>query len=163
MEGSKSQDDKQQEYTASQLITQIQEESKSAGLDKTDPVAFLEREIKIKFDAETRDQLNQSVSDVASYKDKVSKLLETLKKKYEGNYKVQRAIDNLIPLYDAHDFWDSQPVPKAYDSVDSTFFDKQIDVVKTVSEIRNEPYNLPAGFYWSDVDISKREEAEEVY
>jgi hypothetical protein len=67
--------------------------------------------------------LNNSVSDYASYKDKVSKLLETMRKKYEGNYKVIKAIDNLVPLYDAHDFWDSQPVPKAYENYDETKFD----------------------------------------
>ena len=115
------------------MITQIQEDSKiGVGLDKTDPIAFLERELDVKLDADTKDQLNQSVADVASYKEKVSKLLETLRKKYEGKYKVIKAIDNLIPLYDAHDFWDSQPVPKAYDSVDASSFDKAIDIDKTV-------------------------------
>ena len=51
--------------------------------------------------------MSQSVSDVVSYKEKVSKLLDKLRKKYEGNYKMIKAIDNLIPLYDSHDFWDS--------------------------------------------------------
>jgi glycylpeptide N-tetradecanoyltransferase len=42
-------------------------------------------------------------------------------------------------------------------------FDKQIDVEKTVEDVRQTPYNLPQGFYWADVDISNRDEAEEVY
>ena len=121
MESSQKSSDEPNQYTPSQLLTQLQihEESKSgSSLEKTDPVGFLERELKFKFTAEEREQLSQSVSDVVSYKEKVSKLLEKLRKKYEGNYKMIKAIDNMIPLYDSHDFWDSQPVPKAYEVVD---------------------------------------------
>lgn len=51
-------------------------------------------------------------------------MLEYLKKtKYSENRKVLRSIDNVEPLYDIHDFWDTQPVPKAYDKVDETMFD----------------------------------------
>jgi hypothetical protein len=87
----------------------------------------------------------------------VKKLLETLRAKNEGKYKLLKQIDHLIPLYDAHDFWDSQPVPKAYDKVDMTSMDKPIDKIKTVDEVKKEPYNLPAGFVWDDVDISNSE------
>ncbi len=54
-------------------------------------------------------------------------LLDKLRAQNEGNYKLIKKIDNLIPLYDAHDFWDSQPVPKAYDVADSSLMDKPID------------------------------------
>lgn len=92
-----------------------------------------------------------------SYKEKVKKLLETLRDKHQGNYKVLKKIDHLYPLYDAHDFWDSQPVPKAYEVFDSALIDKPIDKEKTVEEVKQDPYNLPAGFTWSDVDITNRE------
>jgi glycylpeptide N-tetradecanoyltransferase len=62
-----------------------------------------------------------------------------------------------------HDFWDSQPVPKAYDKVDENMFDKPIDVPKTVADVKQEPYTLPAGYYWSDVDINDDAQAKEVY
>ena len=58
MEQSQKSSDEPNQYTASQLLTQLQihEESKSASsLEKTDPVAFLERELKIKFTAEERE------------------------------------------------------------------------------------------------------------
>ena len=80
--------------------------------------------------------MRQSVANVDSYKEKVKKLLETLREKHTGNYKVLKRIDHLIPLYDAHDFWDSQPVPKAYDVIDNSQYDKQIDKEKTVAEVK---------------------------
>jgi glycylpeptide N-tetradecanoyltransferase len=67
------------------------------------------------------------------------------------------------PLYDIHDFWDSQPVPKAYDTVDPAMYDKPIDVEKTVTDVKPEPYVLPPGYYWSDVDINDPVQADEVY
>lgn len=41
--------------------------------------------------------------------------------------------------------------------------DKPIDKIKTVEEVKKDPYNLPPGFVWADVDINDREEAKEVY
>ena len=42
-------------------------------------------------------------------------------------------------------------------------YDKPIDAEKTVADVRPEPYTLPTGYYWADVDISDRVQAEEVY
>jgi hypothetical protein len=39
-------------------------------------------------------------------------MLEIAKEHYQGNYKVCKTIDKVEPLYDIHEFWDSQPVPK---------------------------------------------------
>ena len=66
-------------------------------------------------------------------------------------------------MYDAHDFWDSQPVPKAYEKIDASRYDHPIDAEKKVSDVRPIPFNLPQGFVWSDVDVSDREQAKEVY
>jgi hypothetical protein len=90
-------------------------------------------------------------------------MLTVLREKYKGNYKVLKIIDNLEPLYDAHDFWDSQPVPKAYEIVDETKFDQQIDNPKTIADVKADAYTLPQGFYWADVDIMDRGQADEVY
>ena len=90
-------------------------------------------------------------------------MLKILKDKYKNNYKVLKHIDHLEPLYDVHDFWDSQPVPKAYETIDESMFDKPIDKEKTVAEVKPEPYNLPPGYHWDNVDISDRKQAEEVY
>jgi hypothetical protein len=72
-----------------------------------DPIAFVEQELRIKIDADTKTQLRKDIETEATYQDKVKKLLELLRTKYEGNYKIIKHIDNLIPLYDSHDFWDS--------------------------------------------------------
>jgi glycylpeptide N-tetradecanoyltransferase len=91
-------------------------------------------------------------------------MLDYLKKtKYGENRKVLRNIDNVEPLYDIHEFWDSQPVPKAYEKIDESMYDQQIDQLKTVAEVRPEPYTLPAGYCWAIIDINNRVEAQEVY
>ena len=41
--------------------------------------------------------------------------------------------------------------------------DKPIDVEKSVSDVKDTPYNLPPGFYWDNIDITKNEQAQEVY
>lgn len=57
MESSKKQEDDQQPFT-SNLITQIQEEFKiSDNTDTADPIAFLERELKIRIPADTKEEL----------------------------------------------------------------------------------------------------------
>uniref|UniRef100_K3X2Q7 Glycylpeptide N-tetradecanoyltransferase n=1 Tax=Globisporangium ultimum (strain ATCC 200006 / CBS 805.95 / DAOM BR144) TaxID=431595 RepID=K3X2Q7_GLOUD len=57
-------------------------------------------------------------------------------------------------------FWKTQPVPKINE------FPREhgaIDAPKTVADVRSEPYAMPAGFAWSDIDFTKPEEAQEVY
>lgn len=159
---------KQQEEEKSTLISTITttDESRLAQLsldEQADPLAFVAHELRIKFDQDTRDSLRKEIEGEANYQDKVKKLLDILRTKHDGNYKVLKQIDKLVPLYDAHDFWDSQPVPKAYEKIDESLFDQAIDVVKTVADVKQVPFNLPQGYYWADVDISKREEAQEVY
>lgn len=66
-------------------------------------------------------------------------------------------------MYDTHDFWDSQPVPKSTDTVLDNDYDKAIDEVKKVEDIREEPLEIPAPFYWSNVNIEDDTECKEVY
>lgn len=47
----------------------------------------------------------------------------------------KKNLDKIAPLYDTHDFWDSQPVPKETDQVDESAFNNQIDTPKTVDDI----------------------------
>jgi glycylpeptide N-tetradecanoyltransferase len=42
-------------------------------------------------------------------------------------------------------------------------YDRQIDVEKTVADVKDTPYNLPQGFEWADIDINDRTQADEVY
>jgi|GEM_PF-2635666 len=58
-----------------------------------------------------------------------------------------------------HKFWDTQPVPKG--EVEKNV--GPLDEVKTVAEVRQEPYGLPAGFQWSTLNIDDTNELTEVY
>ncbi|PRP88849.1 glycylpeptide N-tetradecanoyltransferase 2 [Planoprotostelium fungivorum] len=59
-----------------------------------------------------------------------------------------------------HDFWDTQPVLHRGETAEEV---GPIDAIKTVDEVRKEPYNLPAGFEWAETDISLPETMDEVY
>lgn len=61
-------------------------------------------------------------------------------------------------LYDKHDFWDTQPVPKVMSGSEEGEIEKGIP-----DEVRKEPYDLPAGFEWSDVDFEDPAQLHEVY
>ena len=73
------------------------------------------------------------------------------------NYRGQRELDRIAPLYDTHDFWQSQPVPKANEQVSLDKYDKSIDVDKKVSDIQAEPLDIPEGFHWSIINIEDEE------
>lgn len=141
------------QLTESQLLVQQQ-----------DPIVAVEKALGVRLDSDTKDLLRQEASSEPTYQGKVKKMLDHLKKtKYSENRKVLRNIDNVEPLYDIHEFWDSQPVPKAYEKIDETMYDQQIDQPKTVADVRAEPYTLPPGYTWDNIDISNREQAQEVY
>lgn len=59
----------------------------------------------------------------------------------------------------AHKFWDTQPVPR----LDATVTETGPLEKKTIAEVRQEPYNMPAGFEWSVVDITDTKQEDEVY
>ncbi|GMF52255.1 unnamed protein product [Phytophthora fragariaefolia] len=57
-------------------------------------------------------------------------------------------------------FWKTQPVPKLDE------FPREhgaIDAPKSAREVRAEPYHMPPGFAWSEVDLADPREAQEVY
>ncbi|KAG7378684.1 glycylpeptide N-tetradecanoyltransferase [Phytophthora pseudosyringae] len=57
-------------------------------------------------------------------------------------------------------FWKTQPVP-ALDE-----FPREhgaIDPPKRAADVRREPFNMPPGFTWSEIDLAEANEAQEVY
>ena len=74
------------------------------------------------------------------------------------------ALEDVIPLFEPHMFWDNQPVPKPTDelTLQTDEFDKPIEN-KTVDEISPEPYALPAQYEWDNLDLANDEVAQEVY
>jgi len=89
-----------------------------------------------------RDQLRELVEQ-GDTEESQDKIREMLKEMTQGEGKRGRVDDKrlkkIASLYDTHNFWDSQPVPKATDVVTSDDYDKAIDADKTVDEISEEP------------------------
>lgn len=69
---------------------------------------------------------------------------------------------DIAPLFDVHDFWHNQPVPKINERVDKAHQDAPIEV-KTLEEVSGEPYPLPVGYSWCNVDLMNDQHAEDVY
>jgi glycylpeptide N-tetradecanoyltransferase len=60
-----------------------------------------------------------------------------------------------------HKFWDTQPVPKIGE--EGGEFGKQLDVEKSVEDIKADEYKMPAGFVWCEIDIKSEVEVNEMY
>ena len=73
-------------------------------------------------------------------------------------------LEDLIPLFEPHQFWDNQPVPKSTDqlSLPEDQFDRPIET-KSVDDIPEEPYPLPGQYSWDNLDLSDDAVVEEVY
>ena len=110
-----------------------------------------------------KEMVRESIKDKEKLRECIKKLLSEVKDQKKSDPVLLRKIESIAPLYDSHDFWDNQPVPKAYDKVDPSMYDKQIDIDKTVEDVKQDPYNLPTGFYWANVNINDPVEAKEVY
>ena len=70
------------------------------------------------------------------------------------------ALEDIIPLFEPHQFWDSQPVPKSTDEI--TLSDEQYNQpieVKQVDEISETPYALPPQYSWDNLDLMNDEVA----
>ena len=79
-------------------------------------------------------------------------------------YQKALMIEDHIPLFEPHRFCDEQPVPKSTDKLrlGDDDFNKPIEV-KTVDQVQQEPYKLPAQYNWSDIDLNDEAVIEEVY
>ncbi|KAK9815469.1 hypothetical protein WJX72_004194 [[Myrmecia] bisecta] len=65
---------------------------------------------------------------------------------------------------ESYAFWETQPVAQFDEDPDKLpATDGPIDAPKTVADVRQEPYNLPAGFIWSDCDVKDDKTVKEVY
>ena len=61
------------------------------------------------------------------------------------------------PLYSKHEFWDKQPMKKT-----GLISEGQISEVRD-EEIKQEPYALPDGYLWTDLNLDDHQVMEEVY
>lgn len=117
----------------------------------------------LKLDHDQKEMVRESIKQGKNRQEIHKQVLQAVEEK--GNYdrRSLKKAQNMAPLYDAHDFWDSQPVPKAYETVTQDMYDKPIDVDKKPEDIKQEPLSLPPGFYWANVNIKDPVQAQEVY
>jgi hypothetical protein len=92
---------------------------------------------------------------------RMTDLLNKVKAKTTDKYKA-KALDKVIPLFDKHAFWDTQPVPRFAEYLDVSMYDSAVKV-QSLDQISREPYKLPDGFEWSDVDLRDEKHAQELY
>ncbi|CAF1154022.1 unnamed protein product [Rotaria sordida] len=59
-------------------------------------------------------------------------------------------------------FWQTQPVPTIGTKIDTSNIGP-IESNKSIDELRQEPYKLPDGFSWDDIDIHVDEQLQELY
>lgn len=59
-----------------------------------------------------------------------------------------------------HKFWNTQPVPQ-----EGEVFEEHgpIDELKTVSDVKQDPYTMPSGFDWVSLDVCDPVQLEEIY
>lgn len=93
----------------------------------------------------------------------INKFLKDMLGNSNLKWRQKKDLQKVAPLYDTHDFWDSQPVPKETDLVEASAYDNCIDSVKTIDDVSADPLPIPAGFNWSVVNIKDDVECEEVY
>ena len=62
-----------------------------------------------------------------------------------------------------HLFWDTQPVPKLDEAIEDAQINDVIEPNKDHAAIRQEPYAMPEGFAWSDLDVTDESVLKEIY
>ena len=62
-----------------------------------------------------------------------------------------------------HKFWDTQPVPKLGESISDVDVNDVIEPNKPSSALRQEPFKMPEGFAWSDLDVTSEDILKEIY
>lgn len=70
---------------------------------------------------------------------------------------------DMAPLFDPHDFWHNQPVPKIGEKIeDPSLLDTEIQT-KTLDQVSQESLPLPPGYNWADLDMNSDAEIQELY
>ncbi|KAI5071508.1 hypothetical protein GOP47_0013759 [Adiantum capillus-veneris] len=75
---------------------------------------------------------------------------------------LSRSLQRSLNFEKRHAFWETQPVGQ-YRDRERQLEEGPIDPPQDVSEIRQEPYNLPKNFEWCTCDVNSDENAAEIY
>ena len=77
----------------------------------------------------------------------LSKLKKALDKIMNSN--VEDVVENLGEKK-SHEFWSTQPVPKPEEEITTN---EAIESDLSLDKLRQEPYYLPDGFHWDDLNL----------
>ena len=110
----------------------------------------------MKFTSDDREALRAILEGEPESPERQQKIREYLleMQKNSKSYQQKKELKKITALYDTHDFWESQPVPKQSDVVSQGDYNRPIDAEKKVSDIQEEPLEIPEGFHWSNVNIA---------
>ena len=71
-----------------------------------------------------------------------------------------KCLNRVIPLFEKHDFWSTQPTMKVFEPIGTTCGPIE---QKHVNDIGKEGLALPDGYTWCSVDMTQKETALELY
>lgn len=74
-----------------------------------------------------------------------------------------RKVQESLSLSKRHKFWETQPVGQFKDLGDTSLPEGPIEQPAPLSEVKQEPYNLPAPYEWVTCDMDSEEVCSEVY
>lgn len=74
-----------------------------------------------------------------------------------------RKVQDSLSLGQRHKFWETQPVGQFKDIGDTSLAEGPIEPPTTLSEVKQEPYNLPNLYEWITCDIDSEEMCGEIY
>jgi len=86
-------------------------------------------------------------------------IIEMLKKQSMGQPISAQQIQSAASAQDKkHSFWGTQPM-----NHDGSSEEGPVELNKPIEELRQEPYNMPAGFIWCSLDIQNPDQKKELY
>ncbi|XP_060205916.1 glycylpeptide N-tetradecanoyltransferase 1-like [Lycium barbarum] len=74
-----------------------------------------------------------------------------------------REVQESLSLAKRHKFWETQPVGQFKDLGDTSLPEGPIEPPTPLSEVKQEPYNLPGPYEWTTCDMDSEEMCNEVY
>ena len=125
--------------------------------DQTENTEIQESKEENKEDANVPENKEETDKIMKSYLEKIQAMGNS---KDPQSQKIMQEIQKYKTLYDKHEFWDTQPVPKG----GSEKADEEGEIEKgKLDEVRQEPYVLPAGFTWCNINLEDESDLNEVY
>ncbi|KAK7328995.1 hypothetical protein VNO77_23139 [Canavalia gladiata] len=76
---------------------------------------------------------------------------------------IVQSFQDSMSLSKRHKFWETQPVGQYKDVGDSSLVEGPIEPPTPLSEVKQEPYNLPSAYEWTTCDMDSAETCDEVY